>query len=124
MPMPHYLFSGIPTFCHLHMIFKYHIARITPSAAVYGRAGCVPFHCQLGCAVFATFFIRFKANLGEYGSYSLHICMLRYIRKHHFFASFASYSLQNIHTDLHTNIGLDAEKYMLQQIFPSERIFA
>ncbi len=24
---------------HLHMIFQYHIARITPSAGVYGRAG-------------------------------------------------------------------------------------
>ncbi len=40
------LFSGIPTFRHLQMIFKYHIARITPSADVYGRAGCVPVHCQ------------------------------------------------------------------------------
>ena len=35
------------------------------------------------------FFIRFKANLSEYGSYSLHIRMFRYIRKHHLFALFA-----------------------------------
>jgi hypothetical protein len=46
MPMPDLLFSGIPTFRHLQMIFQYHIARITPSADVYGRAGCVPVHCQ------------------------------------------------------------------------------
>jgi hypothetical protein len=26
------------------MIFQYDIARITPSAAVYGRAGCITFH--------------------------------------------------------------------------------
>jgi hypothetical protein len=35
------------TFCafrNLHMISQYHIARITPSAAVYGRAGCITFH--------------------------------------------------------------------------------
>jgi hypothetical protein len=36
------------------------------------------------------FFIRFEANLIEYGSYSLHISMFRYIRKHTLFASFAS----------------------------------
>jgi hypothetical protein len=35
--------------------------------------------------------------------------MFRYIRKHHLFASFASYSLQNIRTDLHTNIRFDAK---------------
>ncbi len=29
---------------HLLMIFQYHIARITPSAAVYGHAGCITFH--------------------------------------------------------------------------------
>jgi hypothetical protein len=55
------------------------------------------------------FFIRFEANLSEHGSYSLHIRMLRYIRKHHLFASFASYSLQNIRTNLHTNIRFDAK---------------
>ncbi len=32
-----------PAFRHLYMIFQYHIARITSSAAVYGRAGCTPF---------------------------------------------------------------------------------
>jgi hypothetical protein len=32
----------IPEF--IHMIFQYHIARITPSEAVYGRAGCITFH--------------------------------------------------------------------------------
>ncbi len=31
-------------FRHLHMICQYHKARITPSAAVYGRAGCITFH--------------------------------------------------------------------------------
>ncbi len=35
--------SFSPAFWHLHMIFQYHITRITQSAAVYGRAGCVPF---------------------------------------------------------------------------------
>jgi hypothetical protein len=34
--------------------------------------------------------------------------MFRYIRKHHLFASLASYSFQNIHTDSHTNIQFDA----------------
>ncbi len=47
------------------------------------------------------FFISFKANPSEYGSYSLHIRMFRYIRKHRLFASFASYSLQNRRTDSH-----------------------
>jgi hypothetical protein len=47
---------------------------------------------------------RFEANLSEYGSYSLHKRMFQYIRKHHLFASFASYTLQNIRTDWHTNI--------------------
>ncbi len=28
-------------FRHLYLIFQHHIARITPSAAVYGRAGCI-----------------------------------------------------------------------------------
>jgi hypothetical protein len=32
------------------------------------------------------------------------------ICKHHLFASFASYSLQNIHTNLHTKIRFDAEQ--------------
>jgi hypothetical protein len=32
------------TFRHLHMIFQGHITRITPSAAVYGRAGCITSH--------------------------------------------------------------------------------
>ncbi len=35
-----------PAFRHLHMIFQYHIARITPSATVFGRAMCITFHCQ------------------------------------------------------------------------------
>ncbi len=40
-----------PAFRHLHMIFLFHIA-ITPSAAVYGRAGCITFHClQFGRAL-------------------------------------------------------------------------
>ncbi len=39
----------------LHMIFQYHIERITPSAAVYGRAGCIHFHSQqYGRAVCST----------------------------------------------------------------------
>jgi hypothetical protein len=35
-----------PAFRHFHMIFQYHIARITPSAAVCGCAGFLPFHRQ------------------------------------------------------------------------------
>jgi hypothetical protein len=44
------------------------------------------------------FFIRFKVNLSEYGSYLLHIHVFRYIRQHHLLASFTLYSLQNIRT--------------------------
>ncbi len=33
-----------PAFRYLHIIFQYYIARITPSAAVYRRAGCITFH--------------------------------------------------------------------------------
>jgi hypothetical protein len=50
------------------------------------------------------FFIRFEANLSEFGSYSLHIRMFQYIRRHHLFAYVASYSLQNIRTNSNTNI--------------------
>ncbi len=64
---------------------------------------------QLGCAVFATFFIRFKANLSKFGPYSLHIRLFRYICIHHLFASFASYLLLIIQTDLHTNIRIHAK---------------
>ncbi len=65
------------------------------------------------------FFIRFEANLSEYGYYSLHIRMFRYIDKSHLFASFASYSLQIIRTDSHTYIRFDAKntccsRYSLQ----------
>ncbi len=70
------------------------------------------------------FFIRFEANLSEYGSYSVHIRMFLYIHKYQLFASFASYYLQNIRTDLLTNIWFDATEYMLQWIFTSEQIFA
>jgi hypothetical protein len=71
--------------------------------------------------------IRFKANLSEYRSYSLHICMFRYIRKHILFASFASYSLENIRTNLHINIQSDAKntccsEYSLQSEY-SHKIF-
>jgi hypothetical protein len=38
-----------------------------------------------GFSLAAFFFIRFEANLSEYGSYSLHIRMFWYIRKHHSF---------------------------------------
>ncbi len=65
----------------------------------------------------------FKANLSEYGSYLHHIHMFRYIWKHHLFASFPSYSLQNIRTDSYTNIRFDAKKYIWQRIFASEQIF-
>ncbi len=44
---------------------------------------------QKGCAVFATFCIRFEANLSDYGSNLPYICMFRYILKDHLFASFA-----------------------------------
>jgi hypothetical protein len=53
------------------------------------------------------FFTRFEVNLSEYESYSLHILMFRYIRKHHLFASF---SLQNIPTNTHTNIQVDTKQ--------------
>ncbi len=64
-----------------------------------------PFLCsaRVGCAVFTTFFLnRFEANLSEDGL--LHNRKFRYICKHHLFASFASYLLQNIRTNLNTNI--------------------
>ncbi len=63
------------------------------------------------------FFIFYfsEANLSEYRSYSLHICLFRYILKQHLFASFPSYSRQNIRTHLHTNIQFDAKNSMLQQ---------
>jgi hypothetical protein len=49
--------------------------------------------------------------------------MFLYIRKHHLFASFASYSLHNIRTDSPTNIRFDAKnsscsEYSLQSEFP------
>jgi hypothetical protein len=62
-----------------------------------------PTETMEGAPYSQLFFIRFEANLSEYGSYSLHICIFRYIRKHHLFASFASYSHQNIRTNSHTN---------------------
>ncbi len=33
---------------------------------------------KLGCAVFATFIVRFEAKLGEYGSYSHHSLHIRF----------------------------------------------
>ncbi len=69
--------------------------------------------CIAGCVrrIRNFFFIRFEANLSENGSYSLrlHIRMFRYIRKHHLFVSFASYSLQNMRTDSHTNVRFDGK---------------
>jgi len=56
------------------------------------------------------FFIRFEANVSKYGSFSLHIRSLRYIRKHYLFASFASYSLQNIRTNSNKNIQFVAKQ--------------
>jgi hypothetical protein len=41
MPIPIITFSW-----HLLMLFQNHIVRILPSAAVYGRAGCMTFHHQ------------------------------------------------------------------------------
>ncbi len=46
------------------------------------------------------------------------------IRKHHLFASFASYSLQNIRTNLHTHIRFDAEQIHVETSIASEQIFA
>jgi hypothetical protein len=41
-----------PAFQHLPVIFQYHIPRITPSAAVYGHAGCITFQSlQFGRAL-------------------------------------------------------------------------
>jgi hypothetical protein len=42
--MPDKLFPDIPAFLHLFLIFKHHIASLAPGAAVYGGAGCIPFH--------------------------------------------------------------------------------
>jgi hypothetical protein len=51
------------------------------------RDFCPALAALVGRAVFKTvFFICFEANLSEYGSYSLHIHMFWYIRKHHIFA--------------------------------------
>ncbi len=36
--------SFYPAFLHLFVIFQHHIAQMTPSAAVYGHAGCITFH--------------------------------------------------------------------------------
>jgi hypothetical protein len=37
-----------PAIQHLQMIFQYHIARLTPSAGVYGRTRCMyPFSLPL-----------------------------------------------------------------------------
>ncbi len=61
-------------------------APVSPAAAP-GTAACCPCKIQpvrlVGCAVFATFFIRFEANLSEYGSYKFHIRMFWYIRQHY-----------------------------------------
>jgi hypothetical protein len=76
------------------------------------------------------FFIRFEVNLSEYGSYSLHIRMFRYIHKHHLFASFASCSL-HIRTNLNTNSRFVAKQINFLilantcfKIFVLKRIFA
>ncbi len=60
--------------------------------------------------------ICFEANLSKYGSYSLHIHMFWYIRKHHFVTSFAVYSLQNIYRDSHTNIQFDEKIHVTGNI--------
>ncbi len=65
---------------------------------------------QQGAPYSQLFLFRFEANLNEYGSYSLQIRMFRYIRKLLLFSSFASYSLQNIRTNLHANIRFDAKQ--------------
>jgi hypothetical protein len=60
------------------MIFQYHIARITPSAAVYGRAGCISSHyLQFGRALGIPFtttntnsFIKCR-NVGLFGIQSV-----------------------------------------------------
>jgi hypothetical protein len=44
-----------PAFRHSHMTFQYHSARVTPSTAAYGRAGCITFHyLQFGCVVYCS----------------------------------------------------------------------
>jgi hypothetical protein len=72
------------------------------------------------------FFTRFEANLSEYGSYSLHIRMFRYIRKHHLFVSFASYLLQNIRfeanirkslSEFHNQANIRLKIFTFKQIF-------
>jgi hypothetical protein len=46
------------------------------------------------------------------------------IRKQHLFASFISYSLQNIRTNLHTHIRFDAEQIHVEANTASKQIFA
>ncbi len=82
----------------------------TPSWGPPRRAFFRYNYLGMGCAVFATFFIRFEANLSEHGPYSLYIRMFRYISKHRLFASFASYSLQNIRINSHTIIRFDSKQ--------------
>jgi hypothetical protein len=48
-----------PAFRHLNMIFQHQITRITPSAAVYGRAGFIRVLC-LQCGRAGCMFIFFE----------------------------------------------------------------
>ncbi len=116
---------------HDKLVWHNHLTQIPSFANLCNHQHWQSRDSGSGCAVFATFFIRFEANLSEYGSYSLHIRMFRYIRKHHLFASFASYSLQNTCTNSHTNILFNAKQmYFLIlanvsfKIFGLKQIFA
>jgi hypothetical protein len=50
------------------MIFQYHIARIAPSTAVYGHAGCIYFHyLQFGHALGIPFTITNTSRMDVQG---------------------------------------------------------
>jgi hypothetical protein len=88
------LHAGWPEFCHFHR----------PQATHLCPVACI----QLGCAVFAAFFIRFEANLSEYGSYSLHMRMFRYIRNYTIYSLHIRF--KNIRTNANTNIRFVAKQ--------------
>jgi len=87
-----------------------------------------PFICpqfRLGCAIFATFFIPFEANLSKYGSSSLHIRMFSVYSQTSL--QTGEYLLQNI--CLEANIRKTLSKFNIQanirlQIFAYQRMFA
>jgi hypothetical protein len=92
---------------------------------------------RVGCAVFTTFFYSLRSESKRFwilfASY-LHVSVcfgFGTIYSHHFFASFASYSLQNIHTNSYINLRFVAKQIhflilanICVKIFVLKRIFA